>query len=392
LSAVNEAIVREKHRMIPGLLREAGVDAWLVLTREDCDPTLPLILPSHLVMDTAFIFTPLGSTALIGHISVASGHGRYFDKTIDYTPGKLEDVLRPVLQELDPKVLALNFSESDYTADGLSHGFFRRLVNAMGQEWVSSRMASAEDIVSQFRAVKSPTEISLIEEAARITVKVATEMNPLIQAGMTHGELQDLFRRTVLSDGRSEPEFFIATSGCIGKILRGDPDYRVESGDSLILDIGVRYEGYASDYKRMWYFLEEGQDQPPDDLVRAFNTVRDVIKESAVNCVPGKIGYEVNARALARMTEAGYDEFQHALGHGVGRAVHDGGVTLGRKERYRRASSVIKPNMVFTLEPGIKMPNHYPVSIEEVCVTRDSGPARLFVSPQDYLYLVPATR
>jgi Xaa-Pro aminopeptidase len=378
--------------MIPSILTEARVDAWAVLTREDSDPTLPLILPSHLVMDTALIFTPSGSTALLGHISMASGHGRYFDRVVEYTPGKLEDVLAPVLRELNPRVLALNYSESDYTADGLSHGFFRRLVDAVGEEWLSPRMVSAEDVVSQLRAVKSPTEIGLIEEAARITVKVAAEMSPLIRPGMTHGEIYDLFRRIVLADGRSEPEFFIATSGRIGKILRGDVDYRVEPGDSLILDIGVRYQGYASDYKRMWYFLERGQQGPPDDLKRAFDLVRDVIRESVVNCRAGRLGYEVNAEALARMTEAGYDEFQHALGHGVGRAVHDGGATLGRKERYKRASTTIKANMVLTLEPGIKMPNHYPVSLEEMCVTQNAGPARLLVPPQDCLMLVPSIR
>lgn len=190
-------------------------------------------------------------------------------------------------------------------------------------------------------------------------------------------------------DGRAQPEFFIPTSGCPGKILRGLDSYRVESGDSLILDMGVRYEGYTSDYKRIWYFLRPGETQAPADLRRGFTLVRDVIAECAGYLRAGLQGYEVDELAQSRMVQAGYEEFKHALGHQVGMAVHDGGAILGRKHRYRGASMVVKPSMVFTLEPGIKMPEHYPVGVEEVCLTQLEGSARLFVPPQQELFLVP---
>ncbi|MDP2871987.1 MAG: hypothetical protein Q8P31_05545 [Bacillota bacterium] len=177
MSTTKEKIVKEKHCMIPRILASAGVDAWMVVTREDSDPVLPLVLGEHLVMDTALIFTPHGSTAVLGHISMSAGHGRLFDRVVEYTPGKLEDSLVPLLKEMDPKVLALNFSESDHTSDGLSLGLYRRLQRALGT-WLAGREASAEDIVAELRGTKSASEIELLEAAARITMDVSDGSDP----------------------------------------------------------------------------------------------------------------------------------------------------------------------------------------------------------------------
>jgi Xaa-Pro aminopeptidase len=382
-----EQIAREKHRLIPGLLEDTGAEAWLVLAREDSDLTLPYILNGHLVMDSAFLFTRQGSTAFLGHIDTTNRRGDLFDSVVEYTPAKLESALGPVLKRLDPKVLALNYSATDHTADGLSHGLYRRLELALGRRWLLARMVSAEDIVADLRGIKTEAELGLLRRAAELTAAAAARLWTVLRPGVTHAELRELFTQAVAATGPATVEFMIPTSGRPGEILRGRPDFAVRPGDALILDLGVRYQGYTSDYKRMWYFLRPGEDGPPADLRRGFEVCRDIISRAAEQLRAGRPGHEVDGLARRWLREAGYEEFKHSFGHQVGRAVHDGGTALGPPGRPRSARTV-RPNMVFTLDPTIKMVDHYPVGLEEQAWVQPEGPARFFVPPQAELWLV----
>jgi Xaa-Pro aminopeptidase len=384
----NITLIREKLALIPSLLKENGIDAWVVLAREDSDPLVHYLLEGHLVMESAFVFTPTGNTAYLGHIDVMNGHERNFDNVVEYSPGTLYDALVPALQKLDPSKMALNFSENDHTADGLTVGLYRRFTNAVGQDWLSKREVSAENVVADLRGIKSPGELEIMKQAAEITLEIAGKVHTRLRPGITHGELRQMFEDLVAEDGRSTPEFFIPTSGRPGEILRGQPEFEVQSGDSLILDMGVRYRGYTSDYKRMWYFLKPGESAPPADLQKTFELCRDIIQETAAALVPGTPGCDVDELAQSRLVEAGYERFKHALGHQVGRSVHDGGVSLGPASKYARAEQPVKANMVISLEPAVKMPEFHPVGPEDLGIVQENGPAAFFVPPQKELWLV----
>ena len=65
------------------------------------------------------------------------------------------------------------------------------------------------------------------------------------------------------------------------------------------------------------------------EVARAEKTVADAIQAAAQALRPGVLGREVDAAARRVVVAAGYPEFKHAVGHGLGRAVHDGGTMLG---------------------------------------------------------------
>jgi len=76
----------------------------------------------------------------------------------------------------------------------------------------------------------------------------------------------------------------------------------------------------------------------PEQIQTAFDTVRDAIIVSSEFIRPGVLGYEVDAVARNFVKDAGYEEYQHALGHQIGRHAHDGGGLLGPKwERFTRS-------------------------------------------------------
>ena len=94
---------------------------------------------------------------------------------------------------------------------------------------------------------------------------------------------------------------------------------------------------------------------------------------------------EVDALARQYLAHAGYPEYQHALGHTVGRATHDGGTLLGPHwERYGSAPfEVVREGNVYTLEPSIHLKGHGLVSLEEDVIVRASGAEFLSRFPRE---------
>jgi Xaa-Pro aminopeptidase len=165
----------------------------------------------------------------------------------------------------------------------------------------------------------------------------------------------------------------------------------VEPGHLVHIDFGIKRAGYCSDQQRMWYI--DGAGPPPADVLNTFATVREAIEQAFAFIRPGVRGYEVDAVARDVFSRAGLPVYQHALGHGVGRAVHDGGVLLGpRWDRYGDTPlGQVEAGMVFTLECGAMTSRGY-LGLEEEIVVEADG-ARWLAPPQTELWVVrPVSR
>ena len=101
--------------------------------------------------------------------------------------------------------------------------------------------------------------------------------------------------------------------------------------------------------------------------------MRDGIQAAADWIRPGAVGYEVDNIARDFVKAAGYEEYQHALGHQLGRLAHDGGTLLGPKwERYGDSPmGVVEVGNAFTLEFYVTTEHYGQVSLEEdILITR----------------------
>ena len=156
---------------------------------------------------------------------------------------------------------------------------------------------------------------------------------------------------------------------------KASPDIKIKKGDLINVDYGVFYEGYASDLQRMNYILREDEDIPPKEVMRAFEIVVKAITESAKKLKPGVKGWEVDEVARKIVTDAGFTEFKHALGHQIGRNVHDGGCLLGpRWEKYGESPFYpVEVGQAFTLELHVYVENHGYSSIEENVIVTEEG-------------------
>jgi Xaa-Pro aminopeptidase len=141
----------------------------------------------------------------------------------------------------------------------------------------------------------------------------------------------------------------------------------VQKGHTFHMDLGVKEDGYCSDLQRMWYVLEDGQTQAPENVQHAFDTVLGAIRAGEKALRPGIPGWQVDAVARQFIVDAGYPEYLHAFGHLLGRAAHDGATVLGpRWERYKGICELpVEVGNIFTLELHVVVPDRGIMSLEE---------------------------
>jgi Xaa-Pro aminopeptidase len=126
--------------------------------------------------------------------------------------------------------------------------------------------------------------------------------------------------------------------------------------------------------QRMWYVRRPGETAPPGPVQTAWSDVIRALDAAAAALRPGVRGHEVDAAARRVIVAAGYPEYKHGVGHGLGRAVHDGGTLLGpRWPCYgRMTDGIVEPGNVFTLELGVMTAAGF-VGLEEDVVVTERG-------------------
>lgn len=364
------------------ILKELGIDAWLVWVRETsqmADPVLKLILGNDLVWQSALLYTKKGQkTAIVGNFDAdAVENTGIFDHVIPYTKGIREDLLSQ-LDGLAPKSIAINYSKTDVSADGMSVGMHILLKELLEGTTYQTALISAEELVGRLRGRKIPEEIDRIQKAVDITESIFDSCKPFVRVGMSEQEVHRFFHDMMLQHGVTcawqEDHNPAVDAGPDKKFGHSGPtDNKIKSGHLLHFDFGVRWTGYCSDIQRMFFFGSKSD--VPEEITTAFNTVRDAIQKASTFIKHGRKGHEVDEVARTYVTDHGYEEYQHALGHQLGRLAHDGGTLLGPLwERYGESpKGVVEAGNVFTLELYVTTENYGQVSLEEDIVVTKSG-------------------
>jgi Xaa-Pro aminopeptidase len=391
-------LIQEKVKQAAGLLREFGADCWITFTREseiNGDPTLAFLAPGHVTWHSAFIVAADGRTrAIVGlYDQKAVEETGAYVKVVGFVTG-IKGPLLEYLRELNPRTIAVNYSKGSEICDGLTHGMYLTLRDFLEEIGFADRLVSAEKIVSALRERKSAAEIGHIKEAVRQTEEIYAAAAGFIAPGLTEKEIADFIlaeverRKLLLAWGRATcPAVF--TGPDTAQAHYSPTGRRVERGQVLNMDFGVKVEGYCSDMQRTCYILREGESEAPADVMKGFRTIVRAVEDSRRAMRPGVQGFEIDAVARSLIVGAGYAEFPHALGHQVGRYAHDGTALLGPKwEKYaQKPLQKLEEGMVFTIEPRLTVPDRGVVTIEEmVVVTRDG--AEWIGRPQKDIILV----
>lgn len=235
----------------------------------------------------------------------------------------------------------------------------------------------ASNIVKKLRAVKSQSEIEIIRKAAKIAdagVKKATEfIIPGIKEYEVAAEAEYLMRKMGSSGA---PFDTIVASGPRSAFPHAScSDRKLENGDFVVIDLGVRYKNYCSDISRT-----RTVGSPSSKQEKLFQTVLNAQQKAIEIIRPGIKANEIDEVARELIKGAGYgDFFVHSFGHGIGIEVHEyPSISSSSKD-------TIEAGMVFTAEPGVYIPDFGGCRIEDMVLVRDDGYELLSCSPR-YLH------
>jgi Xaa-Pro aminopeptidase len=391
-------LTREKVEQAIQILEEKEVDLWLTFVRESSangDPVMPLIYgDGDLTWQSALILTRTGERiAIVGRFDAETARevGAYQD-VIGYDESLRLELL-PILERIDPACIALNYSEDDVLADGLSHGLHTVLMGYLEGTPFAGRVVSAEDVIRALRGRKTPGEITRIRAAVETTRVIYERTFAFVQPGMTEIEIGDYMQAqldelgvgSAWHDGHC-PTVNAGPDSPVGHV--GRTEQTIERGQLLHFDFGVKQNDYCSDIQRVVYLLAHGETQPPEPVQRGFDTVARAVQAAVDAMGPGVTGKDVDDAARGVITGAGYPEYKYATGHHLGRLAHDGGGILGPTwERYGDSPfQVLEAGQVFTVEPGLAVPGYGYIGLEEDVLVTESG-AEYLGPPQRELVL-----
>lgn len=391
------SILREKHAQIEKLIAASTFDVWLVFSREAADPISPLVVGTRYVGAAAFFFGKKKKVALCAAFdALPIEQTGLFDEVTVHT-GQINEPLANLLEETGPQTIAINYSRSDHQADGISYGMFLELEDIVRSVLPTASFVSAEEFVQSIRARKTPEELRRIKQAIKISEGIFADLLTFTHPGLTERAIGERAAALAHQQGAelSGGEIIVAT-GKAGLAHRSPTDAPVTPGDVVVVDMGICYEGYNSDFARTYYVpTEDGS--IPEALTIRVEAVRDTIAFAAEMIRPGVPAYQVKEAADRFLEQRGFEPPWFALGHQVGTAVHDGGLALGRRTPSGKGQTErqIQEDMVLTLEPFL-LPKAgeqaLPVGIEEIVVVTSHGCEFLTRRQEDVWVVTPETR
>jgi Xaa-Pro aminopeptidase len=233
----------------------------------------------------------------------------------------------------------------------------------------SLEYTSGDPITAGCRAQKSEHEIELMRLACGATLDVYKATFASLREGMVQGEVAALVLRGYAKMGlRGEASVFFGPSSALPHGSREEQVLR--EGMGVMIDDGTTVEGYQSDVTRMGVL-----GKPPEKLQRAFEIVRHAQDAALAAATAGHECGSVDDAARKVITGAGfgpdYKYFSHRLGHGIGMDGHEAPYLV------RGNSTILKPGMTFSNEPGIYVVGDYGMRCEDDMVIAESGAAQL---------------
>ncbi|MFR1755826.1 MAG: M24 family metallopeptidase [Thomasclavelia spiroformis] len=226
------------------------------------------------------------------------------------------------------------------------------------------KFVNGSKCVDYKRMVKDDREQQLMIEASIINDKAMAEMIKQVALDLSEvevaGKLKDIYQKLGASDISFDTIVAYGKNGA--NPHHENDDSRLKPGDSIIIDMGCKYQGYCSDMTRTVFYKEVSQEaKEVYELVKAANEAAEAMIK------PGVRLCDIDKTARDLITKAGYGkEFNHRLGHFIGKDVHEyGDVSVN-------FDLEVQEGMIFSIEPGVYLPGKFGVRIEDlVLVTKD---------------------
>lgn len=260
------------------------------------------------------------------------------------------------LKKLMGRLKAVGFEDSDLTVAKLK---------AYKKALPGIRFKPASGLVESLRITKDAEEIKIIKKAVKIACDSLNKLEKLIRPGMSEGDIEwELLRiaHELGADGFSFPPIITFGKDTADIHHQKGPN-KLKKGEMILIDFGIQFKGYVTDMTRVFF-----QRKTTDSEQKMYSIVL-AANQAAIKAV--KVGAkfaDIDRAARKVIEKACYGKyFTHSTGHGTGLEVHEEPrVSVHSKE-------VIKPGMLFTIEPGIYIEGKGGVRIEDMIYVNEKG-------------------
>ncbi|HZT64860.1 MAG TPA: Xaa-Pro peptidase family protein [Acidimicrobiales bacterium] len=240
--------------------------------------------------------------------------------------------------------------------------------------FAGAELVATSGVVEALRRVKDAGEVARIEEAARLADEALATVLPMLADGRTEAEIALALDHEMRRLGAAESAFeTIVASGPNGAKPHARPSGRpVGRGELVVIDFGATVDGYRSDMTRTFSVGEA-----PSTGVRMYEVVAASQAAGVAAVAPGVAAAEVDRACRDVIAEAGWAEsFLHSTGHGVGIDIHEAPAVAPT------STDTLEEFSVVTVEPGVYLPEHGGVRIEDTVVVTTGGCRPLTAFPK----------
>lgn len=239
------------------------------------------------------------------------------------------------------------------------------------------KLINTSGTIENAREIKQKNEILLIKKSQDINEKVFIEIKKVIQSKKTITEQEIAWKIKELGHvfGAEDISFDpIVGFGANSAIVHHSPTKKIlKKGEIVLIDMGMKYQGYCSDMTRMIFTKKPSQAE-----IEIYNLVLDAQTTTIKNIKAGISGNEADAIGRKIITNAGYGEqYGHSGGHGIGLDIHE---SPSLSEGYKNS---IKENTIVTVEPGIYLPGKFGVRIEDMILVQKKSSKNLTNIPKE---------
>ena len=368
-------LVSRMSTVLPAVMRKYNVDMWVIPMREyNEDPVFTSIVsPTTFAARrrTIYVFSVRGDsverialggssqggvyTAVRSTQAAAGPAGSRGERNAELWGDEQWQALKKVIEERNPRNIAVNVSRVFAFSDGLSAGEMEGMRDALGEKW-TSRFVRHDGLALDLIATRLPEEAAFykkMQELVWAIIDTAFSSTVITPGVTTTGDVVWWMRQKVNDLGLGswfQPSVDVQRRGVTEAELGTNPI--IQRGDVLHCDFGFVALRLNTDTQHMGYVLREGETAPPAGLVAAFgrgNRLQDIVMSEIK---AGRTGNEVLRSSLARMRAEGIDGTVYT--HPIGINGHGAGPLIGLWDYQNgvpgRGDAKIVPSMWFSIE------------------------------------------
>jgi hypothetical protein len=403
---------------VPTLMRKYGVRMWVVPMREyNEDPVFKaLVSPTTFAARrrTIYVFFDRGPDKGVERLALGgSSQGGLYEvrrapQMVDRGGAKRSAellgpeqwvLLKQVVEERNPDSIAIDVSPAIAFADGLTHGEYEGMTQALGPAW-TKKLKPAGGLPLDVLGWRSADEAAFYEDLQKYAwniIQTAFSHVVITPGTTTTQDVEWWMRQRLADDGLDtwfQPDVDVQRQGVTEEQLGAHPV--IQRGDVLHCDFGVTALRLNTDTQHMGYVLRDGETDAPEGLKAALkdsNRLQDIVTGEIK---PGRTGNEVLRAALARMKADGIDGTVYS--HPIGLHGHGAGPMIGMWDRQEgvpgNGEHKVMPDSWFSIELQATRPvpewKNQPVrsAQEEDVVVGPDGTVRWAFQRQTAFHLV----